>query len=464
MKAWMIEKELISRSKPKLLSEEEQTWTDIGNVESEEDRKTRLLWYSEVPGSGARERLIIAAIQDTENRGRNVSAAEELILEGLDAYEKNDMVRLNQITSEIFYSLRNAPKDFDSDYWKHTEYKSWSDFEASCTFPEAKNVDVESMEFGTQIYAGWLSQIIGGAFGTALEGYTTENLRNTFGEINRYLRKPNTFNDDITYELAFLKAFEKKGYDVRSKDIALEWVGYIPSGWSAEDVALRNIKFGIFPPESGTFNNPFCEWIGAQMRGAICGMAAPGNPREAARLAWLDGEVSHSGNGIIGEVFNAVITSLAFVYNNVQLITEMAIRMLPPKSEYYSVVNFAYETALSEGDWKKAWAACEKKYERYNWIHAYPNAAAEIIALMYGGGDFDKTMNIIGEAGQDVDCNAAQIATVIGIAKGLSVLSEKWTEPIGDELDTYLRVMKKLTISGLSNWTAEAVRKANRGV
>ena len=47
------------------------------------------------------------------------------------------------------------------------------------------------------------------------------------------------------------------------------------------------------------------------MRAGICGMAAPGDPYMAARLAWRDGEVSHANNGILGEVFNAVMTSLA---------------------------------------------------------------------------------------------------------------------------------------------------------
>ncbi|MBQ8513116.1 MAG: hypothetical protein IJ497_10905, partial [Clostridia bacterium] len=36
-----------------------------------------------------------------------------------------------------------------------------------------------------------------------------------------------------------------------------------------------------------------------------------------------------------------------------------------------------------------------KQFERYNWIHAYPNVCNEIIALYYGNGDFEKTLYII---------------------------------------------------------------------
>ena len=60
-----------------------------------------------------------------------------------------------------------------------------------------------------------------------------------------YLREPNTYNDDITFELAFLDAFSEKGYEVTAEDIALRWVGFIPCGWSAEELAIRNIKSGI---------------------------------------------------------------------------------------------------------------------------------------------------------------------------------------------------------------------------
>ena len=40
------------------------------------------------------------------------------------------------------------------------------------------------------------------------------------------------------------------------------------------------------------------------MRGMICGMVAPAWPMEAARLAHLDGVVSHDNNGVYGEIFS----------------------------------------------------------------------------------------------------------------------------------------------------------------
>ncbi|NLB91380.1 MAG: ADP-ribosylglycohydrolase family protein, partial [Clostridiales bacterium] len=214
---------------------------------------------------------------------------------------------------------------------------------------------------------------------------------------------------------------------------------------------------GIMPPESGRLGNPFGEWIGAQMRGAICGMLAPGNPKEAARLAWIDGEVSHFNNGIIGEIFNAMLVSLAFVETDIQKNIEACIQMIPKDCEYYSIVQFALDACKKTNNWQEAWKLCEEKVIKYNWIHAYPNAAAEVVALWFGKGDFDETAYIISMEGQDADCNAAQILTAIGIMVGKENIPAKWTAPIGDELKTYLRRYRTISIKALAKQTVDAI-------
>ena len=108
----------------------------------------------------------------------------------------------------------------------------------------------------------------------------------------------------LNREFTATKPFEKLATDVTEFKVCNDKVYLIQCGWSAEELAIRNIKNGIFPPESGTHCNPFNEWIGAQMRAGVCGMTAPGRPYIAAMLAWRDGEVSHANNGILGEVFS----------------------------------------------------------------------------------------------------------------------------------------------------------------
>ncbi len=460
-RAWEIAGELYWNAKPVVRSKEEQTWTANLDTLAFYDSILSLDWGSNVPGSGAPECIMAASIQALENRGYRVSdRGYELLEAGLKARDNSDYVELQRISAELRCELAHAKKDEDSDYWKYKSYVSFEEYERAVQFPEKKPVDILSPDFRDKLKGGWLSQLIGAAMGTMVEGYTSQNLYEAFGEVYDYLREPNTYNDDITYELAFLDAFSRSGYQVTSKEIALSWVGLIPCGWSAEEIALRNIKNGMFPPESGTYRNPFNEWIGAQMKGGICGMAAPGDAQMAAKLAWADGEVAHANNGILGEVFNAVLTALAFTETDVRSLVRQAIHLIPADSEYYSVVSFAWDCCEKYEDWHLALAQCQEKYKTYNWIHAYPNACCEVIALYYGNGDYSKTLHIVTMCGVDVDCNAGMIMPILAIQKGMRIIPEKLIHPAFSELITYMRGMRKMTLEELVDDTLNSILNA----
>lgn len=462
MRAWEIAYDLFSNAKPVILAEDSQGWSALKAVSDFYDSILSLDWASNVPGSGAPEKIMVACIQALENRGYLVENGYELLERGRLAHQEKNYIGLNKISAELRNAFLNAKKNEESPYWNYTYYNSFEEYEKKVEFKGYAPVDTDTEVFRDQIKAAWMSQLIGAAMGTMVEGYTSKNLYEAFGDVKDYIREPNTYNDDITFEIAFLDAFKEKGYDVTSRDIALSWIGLIPCGWSAEEIALRNIRAGMMPPESGKFNNPFNEWIGAQMRGAICGMVAPGNPRLAAELAWKDGEVSHINNGILGEIFNAVMASLAFVCDDVKEVVKTAIDLIPKDSEYYSVVSFAYDACMKHKDWHDALAECEQKYIKYNWIHAYPNACCEVIALMYGHGDFDKTLNIITMCGIDADCNAGMIMPVLGIQKGMCIIPERLISPAFNKLVTYMRGYSEILLDDLVDDTLCYIKKAKK--
>ncbi|MCF7928070.1 MAG: ADP-ribosylglycohydrolase family protein [Spirochaetales bacterium] len=507
--AWEIELETLQASRPPEGQAEDRSWELMGRLESFQDGLASMLWRSKVPGSGAPEHLLVAGVQALENRGYRVDPEwRKIAEEGFKALESDDSIELQRQALRMRALWRRAEKDPDSGYWRFRHYTSWEevrrdmDFSAAADFAAAASSNgakasaegtpasggplspagprkeaLPEDEYLERVYAGWLAQIIGGAHGTALEGYTTDRLHEAFGEVHSYVYPPSTLNDDITFELAFLLAVEEAGgggetgqsaeagtaKGLTSRAIGEQWAARIPFGWSAELIALENLKAGLTPPESAQAGNPFTDWIGAQMRGAVCGLVAPAEPETAAWLAWVDGRVSHADNGVLGEVFNALIVSLAFGGSTadeetVRQIVRTSIAMIPEKSEYRSVLEFALRQCRNANDWETAWRACEYEYRRYNWVHAYPNAAAEVVALWFGGGDFGKTLEIISMEGQDVDCNAAQIMTVIGVLGGENVIPPPWREPIGDRLETYVRGMKEIGIHELSEWTVKISR------
>ncbi|MDF2520043.1 MAG: ADP-ribosylglycohydrolase [Clostridia bacterium] len=455
MKAWEYAKHIVDSAEGTITIESDEDWTQ-SKSQIYEISKIRTMWLSKAPGSGAPACLIAGAIQSVENMGRDVTEAEEYFLKGQKAYSDNDNAALIKYTSKIFQALNYAPVDTDSDYWNYKQYKTWSQFVKASNFSKDIKIDKSKME--QQIYWGWLGQICAGSFGTALEGYARETIKRDFGKVEGYLKKPSPYNDDITFQIAFLLAMKEHGSKIKSSEIAEYWISLIPYAWSAEDIALKNLLLGVKPPYTGRLNNPYTEWIGAQMRGSVCGMVAPGQPMEAARLAWIDGQISHSSNGIIGEVFNAVLTALAFVESDVRKLVADTIEMLPADSQYYGVVKFALETCRKAKDAEEAFIICEEEYKKYNLVHAYPNAAIEVIALWFGEGDYDKTIYLVGLAGLDVDCNAGQVGNVVGILNAEKGLDPKWAEPMGEEYKTYVRNYDKVLLSELVDWTMQCIK------
>ena len=76
---------------------------------------------------------------------------------------------------------------------KQTFYETFEDYAKAVDFPEAVDVKIDE-EYTEKTYAGWLSQIIGGAYGTCIEGYTGDAIKKRYGEVDRYIRKPKESN------------------------------------------------------------------------------------------------------------------------------------------------------------------------------------------------------------------------------------------------------------------------------
>ena len=449
--AWQMERELRDAAIPLDRRIHDSQWYHSDTAFPHGDDLLRIFWDVKVPGSGAPEIPYLELVQAQGNRGFDVRAAEALVPEGILLYQKQNWDELRALTAQLLDAVNHAPVDRDHPIHQYHHPATWVEVQAAMSAVQSDSLLVDTSNLEKRIYHAWLGQLAGGSFGTAIEGYTGEQIRKVYGDIRAYITQPETTNDDVVYELVFLDVFERMGRGITSREIGLEWVRQIPFGWSAEWVALRNLYMGIFPPESGSFQNPYSHWIGAQMRGMICGMLAPGWPMEAARLAHLDGVVSHDSNGVYGEMYGAVLTSLAFVRNDVRAILEEAAGYLPQRSQYAAVVCECLQTAAEETDPQRAWKKLEKRYEQYNWIDAHPNIAAVITALWYSRGDMTECFALLANAGLDVDCNGGLAGSVLG---AMQDVPQAWAAPLGNLLETYLRGKEKLSIRELARRTA----------
>jgi hypothetical protein len=111
--------------------------------------------------------------------------------------------------------------------------------------------------------------------------------------------------------------------------------------------------------------------------------------------------------------------------------------------------------ATRESDVSSALAWAEQRFEQYNWIHAYPNMAVDIISLWYGGRDITESFALLARGGLDIDCNAGLVGTVLGVMGGVPAV---WADPIGDRLETYIPGKERLSIHALAERTARLAR------
>ncbi len=449
-KAWQIDRQLRLNAIPIDRRLHPSRW-DAAIAFPSGDDLIALFWQARVPGSGAPEIPFVEMVSAMANRGYDVSRAEALLPEGIRLAAEGNRPELRALTACLLAALFDSPPLDGHPYFGYAHPDRWEDILAAMDAPDPRPSPHPIPNLAQRIFHGWLGQLAGGAFGTCIEGYHSRQIERLYGEINGYIVPPETMNDDVVYELVFLDVFERLGRQLTSQEIGLEWLRQIPFGWSAEWAALENLRRGIIPPQSGSFRNPYCDFIGAQMRGMVCGMLAPGWPLEATRLAHLDGVVSHAANGVYGEMYAAALTALAFVEADPRRLIIQAARYLPQQSEYRAVIHECLEALHQYPDYRSAWAALDVRFETYNWMHAYPNLAADLLALWFGGGDFSHSFKILAHAGLDVDCNAGLVGNVLGIIGGVP---PQWADPLGNLLETYLPGKERISIRALAERTA----------
>ena len=88
------------------------------------------------------------------------------------------------------------------------------------------------------------------------------------------------------------------------------------------------------------------------------------------------------------------------------------------------------------------------------------NAQIVIASLLYGGGDYGKTICRAVQTGFDTDCNAATAGSVLGMMNGIGSIDSEWTAPINGRLDTQIFGVGTVNIDDRAALTLEHIRMA----
>lgn len=308
-----------------------------------------------------------------------------------------------------------------------------------------------------KLYSGYLGMNIGIRIGAPVEPtiWSYERIFNTYGEITDYVKEYKNFaaDDDANGPFYFLRALydDAKDRDITPNDVARAWLNYTREGigmfwWggygiSTEHTAYINLKRGIPAPQSGSMEQNgqiMAEQIGGQIFIDTWGLVNPGNPKKAADFGEAAARVSHDGDGVHGARFFCAAIAKAFETSDINEIIATGLSEIPQESLYNKVAQAVLSFhAENPGDWRACRAMLERDwgYDKYKGVcHMIPNAGVCILAMIYGQGDFNRTVEIATMCGWDTDCNAGNVGTVLGVAVGVEGIADKYRKPINDSI------------------------------
>lgn len=256
-------------------------------------------------------------------------------------------------------------------------------------------------------------------------------------------------DDDIAYTLLGLLIVEEFGPDFSIGENGNAWLKYLPYACTAEDVALKNLKAGIPANKAGATENPYCEWIGADIRADPWGYMAPDWPERAADMAYRDAYLSHRRQGIYGEMFFAATIAAAFAIDDPIEALRIGLTEIPAQCALAKAVHWALEKAPQIQNYRQARAAVEERFKGMHPVHTVNNACLTIFGIAIGGTDFTKVIGETVAMGLDNDCTAATAGSIVGAVIGKEGIPEHWYTHFKNTVHSYLLGEPRFAITDL---------------
>ena len=421
------------------------------------------------------EQLVRREITQREEEGCDVAEAREVF--------NKIKIRSRSKLEEILKSLSKISPTVDFPYKEPSDLLGIRD--ERLEGPRRINLKIPDGELLDKIYGGWLGRCAGCLLGKPVEGLKKEQieewlkiadaypLRNYFpavsgppewlvervkrleeretgvllGEISHMAR-----DDDIDYTVMGLHILETYGLNFTTMNVGESWLYLLPywQVYTAERVAYRNLVNGLVPPETAIYMNPYREWIGAQIRADMWGYVTPGRPELGAEMAYRDASFSHVKNGMYGEMFVSAMISAAFATNDIGEIIKVGLSEIPKQSRLAEAVRDVVAWSKKYSDWKDAWKKVIEKYGQYHPVHTINNLALVLLGLLYGDGNYERSITISVMGGLDTDCNGATTGSILGVILGAKNLPEKWIKPLNDRIESFVLGFDNSRISDLA--------------
>lgn len=237
------------------------------------------------------------------------------------------------------------------------------------------------------------------------------------------------WQDDLYVEITYVEQMLKTGYNSKLSDLAEAFKNSTYPLDHANKIGRENLQKGIDAPLSGSYlYNLHCDDIDWQINADFVGQLYPGNPTAAAERAFEIGHITNYGDGVYGGVFVAAMNAAAYTAESVDEIIAAGYDAIPSGTKFKAILDDVIKCHDEGKTWLECWQVIQDNWadtDRCPWychgaenIDAKLNSAYILIGLLYGEGDFIKSMTLAMQCGQDSDCNPSSVGGILGTFYG----------------------------------------------
>lgn len=307
-------------------------------------------------------------------------------------------------------------------------------------------------ELKNKIAGCWNGKNIGGCLGAPYEG--PRRINNVTFYDQAVIDNPPA-NDDLDLQILWLNAVERYGKFVDSHLLSELWLSYVIPNWVEYGSAKTNLKMGLQPPFSGIVENDYHNSNGAFIRSEIWACLCPGRPDLVARYAYYDAILDHGAEGMYAEIFCATVESASFIESDAFELINIGLSYIPETCDCAKAIKMVVEEYKKGTEWKQLRHRLLSEITCNFGIQdkppairctEYPPAKPGydapchmgflVLSWLYGEGDFEKSICIGTNLGDDADCTSATIGAILGIILGNDALPEKWVKPLNNKIVT----------------------------
>lgn len=440
--------------------------------------------YNNVDGLNRYPQDLMAEYNQSIEEGLDVEKYKNLF-EAVAALKPSEYK--TKMSNVIFEMVINA--DMQKDY-KYNEPNSLKEIKALRKAHDFNRIMPDEQTLRKKILGAWTGRACGCLLGKPVEGIRSNELIPLLKEtgnypMHRYILSTDItdevcshykfylknkayadtvdgmpVDDDTNYVVLAQKIIEEFDRDFDSEDVATAWMKYqsVFSYFTAERIAYVNFINCIQPPASGMYKNVCREWIGAQIRGDYFGYINPGKPEKAAKMAYKDAVISHVKNGVYGEMFVSAMLACAAVTDSIEDIILGGLAQIPSTSRLYeAVVKIldGYKSGVSFDECFDFIHAAYDEHTDHGWCHTISNAMIVTAALLYGEGDFGKSICLAVSMAFDTDCNGATVGSILGMRNTVDGIDEYWKKPINGKIHTSIFGTETISIEDAVEKTIE---------